>query len=232
MRQHAYLSADYSPSFISDVPPLDTYPFGTDGIQWKEKEIEAIRAALMRLTSLRVMNPTDVDDLVQETILTMLSKHPGGQLEKGPMAWSMGILRRKLGNYYRRVQRNAPLNESEASMRRWVPATSPEGCLSHAELERIVFGELLRIPPPQRQVLEMLIAGLSAREITEQLRPVRYQNVINRLYRGKKKLAEALVRYGYGADRLVGMRGMKSARGRKRGERRRACAAREKGTIF
>ena len=62
-----------------------------------------------------------------------------------------------------------------------------------------------------------MIAGLNAKEITEELHPVRYQNVINRLHRGRKKLAEALAKYGYGPAAASSLRQMKPGRGQKIG---------------
>ena len=70
-----------------------------------------------------------------------------------------------------------------------------------------------------------MIAGLNAREITEELHPVRYQNVINRLHRGRKKLAEALAKYGYGPEAASSLRKMKPGRGKKSGEMKKASPA-------
>lgn len=217
MLNPAYLLLDSLSPRVSDNSSFENYGLKPGQLDWTDDEIEAIRATLKRLTSIRIMNTTDVEDLVQETLLTMISKHPGGDLKKGPMAWSMGILRRKLGNYYRKIQRYAPLNEHNANVQQAMPVASPERQLFQEELRSIVDEALLQIPPFQRQALELMIAGLSAREITEELHPVRYQNVINRLYRGRKKLAETLLKYGYGPD-ARGARKMKCGRGRKQGD--------------
>jgi hypothetical protein len=62
-----------------------------------------------------------------------------------------------------------------------------------------------------------MIAGFNAGEIARQLHPERYQNVINSLYRGRKKLARALAKYGYAPNGPAGMDRMKKSRGRSRG---------------
>jgi RNA polymerase sigma factor (sigma-70 family) len=228
----AYLYLEYAPTFIADGSSLESYAFKSGRFEWTDDEIKAIRVVLKKLTSIRIMNPTDVEDLVQETLLTMVSKRPGAELAKGPLVWSMGILRRKLGNYYRKVQRYTPLHEHKAAIRQLIPAASPERKVFHEELKAIVDAVLPEIPPFQRQALELMIAGLNAREITEELHPVRYQNVINRLYRGRKKLAEALARYGCGPDATPGFRKMKTSRGKKAGNSRKATSAKPEDTAL
>jgi len=225
VRHPAYTCLECPSSFISENPPLEPYAFKTGRLEWTDDEIEAIRVVLKKLTSIRIMNSTDVEDLVQETLLTMISKHPGADLAKGPLVWSMGILRRKLGNYYRRIQRYTPLNEQKEAVRQWMPVATPERKVFHEELKTIVDAELSEIPPFQRQALELLIAGLNAREITEELQPVRYQNVINRLYRGRKRLAEALTKHGFGPGTVSSLRKMKPGRGKKSGDIARKSAA-------
>jgi RNA polymerase sigma factor (sigma-70 family) len=215
VRNPAYLYVEYPSSFISDGSSREPYAFKPGRFERTDDEIEAIRMVLKKLTSIRIMNANDVEDLVQETLLTMILKHPGAELEKGPLVWSMGILRRKVGNYYRKSRRHAPLDEKTTPPRQWISTASPEGKLCHEELKAIVDEVLTQIPPFQRQALELMIAGLNAREITEELHPVRYQNVINRLHRGRKKLAEALAKYGYGPESASSLRKMKPGRGKK-----------------
>jgi hypothetical protein len=60
-----------------------------------------------------------------------------------------------------------------------------------------------------------LIAGHDSGEIVKQLHPERYQNVINRIYRGRKKIAKELAKFGYGPDAKAGMRSMKKCRPKK-----------------
>lgn len=225
MRNPAYLYVEDLPAFISDGSSREPYAFKPGRFRGTDDEISAIRVVLKKLTSIRIINSNDVEDIVQETLLTMISKDPGAELEKGPLVWSMGILRRKVGNYYRKSQRHAPLDEKITSAREWISAATPEGKLFHEELKAIVDEVLTQIPPFQRQALELMIAGLNAREITEELHPVRYQNVINRLYRGRKKLAEALAKYGYGPEAAVSLRKMKPVRGKKSGETNKASLA-------
>jgi hypothetical protein len=61
--------------------------------------------------------------------------------------------------------------------------------------------------------MDLLLAGLETGEIARLLRPERYQTVVNRAHRGRRKLLKELAKYGYRARH--GVRGA-----RRRGRRR------------
>jgi RNA polymerase sigma factor (sigma-70 family) len=167
---------------------------GTPLQQWSEEELRRIRLVLQKLTALRVDNPEDAEDLVQETLLTMAAKCADTRIQKGLLIWAMGILRKKVGNYYRRMQRSVPLEVDPA---RPDLLLSPESWLRHGELCALIEKILDGFSSAEREAVELLLTGLQTNEIAEQLQPERYQNVVNRLYRGRKKLAMQLARYGY-----------------------------------
>jgi RNA polymerase sigma factor (sigma-70 family) len=205
----AYLYAEYRSLLVSEGSDLHEYELGQRRLEWVEEEIAAIRVVLQRLTAARVMNSNDAEDLVQDTLLTMIMKHPGSELEKGLLVWSMGILRKKVGNYYRRAQRYAALNPQKICARECVQQSmltfSPEVKVFHEELQRIIDETLAQLPAPQRQAMELLIAGHDPGEIVKELYPERYQNVINRLYRGRQRLAKELAKHGYGPMAKAGL---------------------------
>jgi DNA-directed RNA polymerase specialized sigma24 family protein len=215
VRKIAYFLPDCLPSYVAEKSSLKEYSVESKQFIWTDDEIAAIRDALKRLTKIRILNTNDAEDLIQETLLTMINKQPGRILEKGPLVWSMGILRKKVGNYYRKIQRYAPLSEGERSTQKlWVTLT-PESRMLYKELETIVDVALSQLPDSQRRALELMIAGFNTGEIVRELHPERYQNVINRLYRGRKKLMGSLTRYGYGPGATSGLAKMKRCRGRK-----------------
>lgn len=200
----AYIHLEYKSLFVSESSPLEECEPGSERIEWTEDEITAIRVVLQRLTAIRIMNSTDAEDLVQDTLLTMITKCPANELEKGLLVWSMGILRKKVGNYYRKAQRSAWLKGQEAYAQQRIRqsrlAASPEKKVVHEEMKAIIERILAELPPPQRAAMELLVAGLDAGEIAKQLHPERYQNVINHLYRGRRKMARELAKYGYGPN--------------------------------
>jgi len=219
----AYLHIEYRPVFVSESSPRQKPEIGPGRCEWTDDEISAIRVVLQRLTALRIPNSDDAEDLVQDTLLTMIAKGPGSELEKGPLVWSLGILRKKVGNYYRKAQRYSSLSHQESLTWQWTQQSmlesSPEGRVFHGELEEIIAETLAQLPLSQQQAMELLLAGLDPGEIARQLHPERYQNVINRLHRARKKLAKELARYGYGP-------GTKTGRGKPRRRRIKSPARR------
>jgi RNA polymerase sigma factor (sigma-70 family) len=186
---------------VRESTSFDQYVPRARAAPWSEEELEQIRMVLRRLTALRVGNPEDAEDLVQETLLTMVRKAPEVDLEKGLLVWAMGILRKKVGNYYRRAQRTTLIDG-----RRFVIGEdfhplavypSPESSLQHAELCVMVDDILLTLSPVEREAISLYLAGMETGEIVSRLHPERYQNIVNRLHRGRKKLARELARHGY-----------------------------------
>ncbi len=168
---------------------------------WTDDELTRIRRVLQRLTSLRIKNDDDAEDLVQETLLTATEKLPDCSLEKGPLVWCMGVLRKKVGNYYRKANRYTSLDRFEVpargSRQRETRVQSPEAEVRQKELDALINRIIAEFPVQDRRPIELYLAGHPAWEIAEQLRPERYQNVVNRIYRGRKKLARQLARFGY-----------------------------------
>ena len=199
MCEPACIQLDRNPFFVYESSPEEEYE--PESRQWTDDEIAAIRVVLQRLTALRIFNSDDAEDLVQDTLLTLVEKSPGNELEKGLLVWSLGVLRRKVGNYYRKAQRYASLSELEGTHRAGIQATegiSPESRLIHEELQSIIEKTLAQFSPSLRKAMELLLTGFDSGEIVKELYPERYQNVINRLYRGRKRLAKELAKYGYG----------------------------------
>jgi len=212
----AYIPIGYGRFLVSESSPLHEYDSVQGQYEWTDDEIAAIRTVLQKLTAVRILNPNDAEDLVQDTLLTMIMKHPGKELQKGNLVWGMGILRKKVGNYYRRTRRKAWLGKKEIGIQQSPISSSPETNVFHEELQNIINQTLPRLPSAQRKAMELLLAGLEPGEIVKRLHPERYQNVINRLHRGRKKLARELAKYGYGPHARKSMRKMKYCRASKR----------------
>ena len=74
---------------------------------------------------------------------------------------------------------------------------SAESGIRHSELLGLVGRILRRFPPNERVVMDLVLDGLPTNEIVDLLSPERYQNVVNRIYRARKKLQRALAKHGY-----------------------------------
>ena len=164
--------------------------------KWSCEEITRVRNVLRKLTALRVDNEADAEDLVQETLLTMTLKCPESGPDKGLLIWSMGILRKKIGNYYRKARRYVPIECARpAEGERVLP--SPERRYLQRELASLVARILSEFPEREREPIRLSLAGLPTHQIARALLPERYQNVVNRLFRGRRKMARQLALYGY-----------------------------------
>lgn len=200
-----YPTCEFIPLQIHETARLGHYRSKSMSAVWTDEELAQVRLVLRKLTALRVENPEDAEDLVQETLLTMVRKAPEIDLEKGLLIWAMGILRKKVGNYYRRTQRSVPLDDQSIivcdsrQFGRAVP--SPEASLLHAELCARIDAILEDLPAPEREAVDLYLAGSQTGEIASLLYPERYQNILNRLHRGRKKLAKELTRHGYARRR-------------------------------
>jgi RNA polymerase sigma factor (sigma-70 family) len=200
---------------IYEAPNGAQQPFPQEYQPWNDEELSRIRCELRKLTTIRVLNATDAEDLVQDTLLTLIRSCPKKELEKGPLVWSMGVLRNKIGNYYRKGRCRAKHEAGEAELRRGLfqikSAVSPDKNLLNGELRNVIADTIESLPYAQKTAMKMLIAGLKPGEIAEKMLPERYQTVINHLHRGRKKLAQELIRHGFG-----GMHAMKRGRGVKK----------------
>jgi len=204
----AYPCQEYQIFFIADNSTLEEYPSRAKQLKLSDDEIAAIRTILQKITRRRIPDVNDAEDLVQDTLLTMITRYPGNELKKGLLVWCQGILRNKVGNYYRRTRRHALFKQQNPDMKQQNQAfpvvATPEITASNNELQLIIKEKLSEFPPAIRRVMELLIAGLEAGEIARQLSPEPYQNVINRLYRGRKRLARELIQCGFAPDSQSG----------------------------
>jgi RNA polymerase sigma-70 factor, ECF subfamily len=161
--------------------------------------IDQLYAGAMRLTR----NPSDADDLIQETFAkAFISFH---QFEEGTnlKAWLYRILHTSFINIYRKSQRQPQLSAGE--LQEWQTLEQSENATSglrSAEvevLERIPTTEvqeaLAALPDDFRLAVYLAdVEGFSYKEIADIMEtPV--GTVMSRLHRGRKILRESLLTY-------------------------------------
>jgi RNA polymerase sigma-70 factor (ECF subfamily) len=207
-------------SWFHDTDPIHICEtFEPEGLQaglvfddLTETDLANIRQVLKKISARRIENPEDAEDVVQETLLTMIRKGAQTEIEKGMMIWAMGILRRKVGNYYRRTQRLVTQDEQvRYGFESHDIAPSPESSLHHAELLNMIRKLMANLAPEERAAVDLYLAGKQIREIVSLLQPERYQNILNRVHRGRRKLERELARYGY-MKRALGKQRTRRAR--------------------
>ncbi len=198
-------ASDGQPQNIRTDSPTDPPEPETAAVEIQypiqEHELENVRLTLSRLSQTRIHNREDAEDIVQETLLTLARKAPQTNLEKNLQAFGVGILRNKVGNYYKKCRRE---HESRGIPdRTWkskleaAQSCTPEALLIHKEFRHIAENLLAEFPAIDRMALEYYFAGFKTGEIALQMQPERYQNVLNRLHRGRKRLAGKLKKLGY-----------------------------------
>jgi len=168
---------------------------------WPDDELSRIHGELRRLARRRVDNADDVEDLVQDTFLTMLEKYPQEELRKGLQVWSLGILRNKIGNYYKRARRENSARDLHVrgpnpGTNRW-SAALPDTTVRYGDLRILLRRLISDYDPAAKAVMELFFEGLKAAEIGSFMEPQLYQTVVSRLHRGRRTLVRRLTRFGY-----------------------------------
>lgn len=159
------------------------------------------RAALHRFALGLARNPSDAEDLVQETLLRAFTywhtfRYEG---EAAARSWLCTILRNRYLDHCHAQQRQPPLvlldlfPEEAASFlgsRRF--STTPERIVLAQQEVRALARAVAALPAPYQRVLLLAIhEGLSYHEIADRLR-IPIGTVRSRLSRGRKRVQRAL----------------------------------------
>jgi RNA polymerase sigma-70 factor, ECF subfamily len=159
--------------------------------------LPSLYAAAMRMTR----NPTDAEDLVQETYLRAFRGFGGFQEGTNLKAWLYRILTNSFINTYRKKQREPQTVEGPDDIDEWylydrLGGRNVEVSAENEVLDRIpdadVKAALESIPENFRlAVLLADVEGFSYKEIAE-IMDVPIGTVMSRLHRGRKGLERAL----------------------------------------
>ena len=159
----------------------------------------ALYSHALRLTR----NPTDAEDLVQETYLRAYRGFPGFREGTNLRAWLFKIATNAYINMYRAKQRRPDerdldgmedwaLHDAIGGLEKVAAGHTPEATVLDAMPDDVVKEALEDLPEVFRQaVLLADVDGFSYREIAE-ITDVPVGTVMSRLHRGRKKLEEAL----------------------------------------
>jgi RNA polymerase sigma-70 factor, ECF subfamily len=159
--------------------------------------LPSLYGAAMRLTR----NPTDAEDLVQETYLRAFRGFAGFQEGTNLKAWLYRILTNSYINTYRKKQREPQTVDGPDDLDEWylfdrLGAQNVEGSAEDEVLDRIPDEDVKRALEslPENFRLPVLLAdveGFSYKEIAEIMdSPI--GTVMSRLHRGRKALERAL----------------------------------------
>jgi len=155
----------------------------------------------------RLGNPTEAEDVVQETLLAALKARRAFDGRSSERTWLVGILRHKIVDYYRRKRRESRVQSREDGP---VPETqcfdgagawkfrppdwqiNPRAALEQREFLDLLHDRLHALPPRQASVFVLReIEQLSADEICKEL-DISPNNLWVMLHRARLRLRELL----------------------------------------
>jgi RNA polymerase sigma-70 factor (ECF subfamily) len=159
--------------------------------------LPSLYGAALRMTR----NPTDAEDLVQETVLRAFRGFSGFKEGTNLKAWLYRILTNGFINTYRKKQREPQVVDGPDDLEEWylfdrIGAQRAEGSAEDAVLDRMPDEDVKRalesIPENFRiPVLLADVEGFSYKEIAD-IMSTPIGTVMSRLHRGRKALEKAL----------------------------------------
>jgi RNA polymerase sigma-70 factor, ECF subfamily len=183
-------------------------PAGQDLLERFERDVLPLLPGLYGAALRMTRNPTDAEDLLQETTLRAYRGFASFEEGTNLKAWLYRILTNSFINTYRKRQREPQTVEGPEDLDEWflfdrLGSRSVQRSAEEDVLERIPDAEvkaaLESIPENFRMaVLLADVEGFSYKEIAE-IMDVPIGTVMSRLHRGRKALEKAL--YGLATER-------------------------------
>jgi RNA polymerase sigma-70 factor, ECF subfamily len=185
---------------------------------WTDAELVALRQRLLRQARLAVADAATAEDLVQETLIAVVSQRATYRGDAALGTWAISILRHKTADWFRSaaVRRETPLpDEGEAALdatlneqfdavgqwREAVPAwQQPERSHEQRQMMAVLEGCMGCLPARTRHVFMMREwLGFEADEIRAQL-GISADNLRQTLHRARLSLRECMNRRWFGAN--------------------------------
>lgn len=204
------VSIDPLGSFLMEIPTEAVIKTDQARDQFEEQAmpfIDQLYGAALRMTR----NPSDAEDLVQETYVRAFASFQQFRQGTNLKAWMFRILTNAYINQYRKAQRQ-PRQTSDSTVEDWQlaeAASHDSRGLRSAETEALealpdstVKQALNELPEDFRMAVYLAdVEGFSYKEIAE-IMDTPLGTVMSRLHRGRAQLREALA--DYAKDRGIG----------------------------
>lgn len=194
MTQHAGEPGNDTPDDVPKPPPDLSGSADDRFARFVVPELDLMYRVARSITG----NPTDAEDLVQDTLLRSyrsIERFDG----KYPRAWLMTIMRNAQIN---RVRRKRPelLRDPDVTMATTADTTSDghnvEEDVLHNEFDERIENSLGQLAPKFREVIELVdVNGLAYQEAADAL-GIPVGTIMSRLHRGRRKIRSDLERAG------------------------------------
>jgi RNA polymerase sigma-70 factor (ECF subfamily) len=135
------------------------------------------------------------EDAVQEAFLTVWRSASTYSRDRGrPHAWILTLVHRRAVDLVRREQRRRVVTEAAQDLGDATPGAEEEATLR--DRRRAVQGALRRLPPDQREAIELAYyGGLTQSELAERL-DVPLGTIKSRMFAGLRRLGDLLAEAG------------------------------------
>lgn len=163
-------------------------------------QFDKLREIFTAVAKRRVRNERDAEEIVQDTLVTVLEKAAAQTFEKGFLQWAFGVLRNKIGNHYQKQGRQAGHSRevTEDDLRLCPdPGIGPHEALEEADLRDRIGRAWRGLNPECQQLLWMLYRGCPREEIFRAFPRFHFKVVNTKIFRCRNYLRRLLRKEGY-----------------------------------
>ena len=132
---------------------------------------QELRQRLIRFVSRRVVDPQDIEDIVQDTLISIFDSLPLFKSQSSFLTWAFSIAKHEIADFYRKKKIKQIVFSKLPFLKELVSeALGPELAYQELETKRRIVKTLKNLSEGYRRVLRLkYIDGLSMRDIAARL---------------------------------------------------------------
>jgi RNA polymerase sigma factor (sigma-70 family) len=170
----------------------------------ENKLFSSLSARFLLIAQHRIGNPQkdsdeitrNAEDIVQETLEILFRDYKQVEFSAGFLQYAFGILRNKIGDYFRKKEREEVMNiPLEAG--RFVNSEQLENVIDANELREFIIKSLVKLNFESQRIIYALMEGYSAGGMIGILGKIPRGTLDNKIYRVRKELKKLLLKEGY-----------------------------------
>ncbi len=156
-----------------------------------ERELFRQLTVRFRFIAKQYIDNEDAEDIVQDACVTVLDKYKQESYERSFAAWAYGVLRNKIGNYYRKKKSRGDLLFEHISRNAATLLKQPDYSL--VSRLRACLKKIVKISPRYARVLNLAYQGYETADICQRLN-INRGNYYMLLNRSRRLLRDCLER--------------------------------------